>query len=178
MSIRLRLRRSLCVLAVALATTSCHRPTPAAGAQQDANETLSVDSLMALLDNAPPDTALFRATFAEVEARLLAHHRFALDSVDLATLRYVDSIFFHSGPTLNYSSGSTGRSGGRMGRGGFNRMPTFAQIASATNASGRNRGFLGSAVTYGVERDLLRRNLVVPLVGNFAAPKTVRAVGD
>lgn len=140
--------------------------------------TLSADSLIVLLDNAAPDTAFFHKTFADVEARLLRHHRFTLDSVDLATLRYVDSIFFLSGPTLNYSSGSTGRSGGRSGRGGYNRMPTFAQIASATNESGVNRGFLGSEITYGVVRDLQRRNLVVPLVGNFAGPKAVRAVGD
>lgn len=138
---------------------------------------LSADSLIVLLDQAAPDTARFRQTFVDVETHLTKRHGFTLDSVDVETLRYVDSIFFVSGPTLNYSSGSTGRSGNRFGRGGFNRMPTFAQIASATNEGGMNRGFLGSETAYGVVRDLQRRNLVVPLVGNFAGPKTLRAVG-
>ena len=57
-------------------------------------------------------------------------------------------------------------------------MPTFAQVASATNEAGVNRGFLGSETSYRVVRDLQRRNLVVPVVGNFAGPKAVRAVGN
>ncbi len=134
---------------------------------------LPADSLITLLDQAPVDTAMFRTVFEAARRQLVERHGFTLDSSDLATLRYVDSIFVLSGPTLNYSSGSTGRS-----RGGFNRMPTFAQIASATDERGVNRGFLGSEVTYAVVRDLQRRNLVVPLVGNFAGPKALRAVGD
>jgi len=134
---------------------------------------LSADSLITLLDRAPVDLALFESVFAQARQQLLGRHGFTLDSSDLATLRYVDSIFVASGPTLNYSSGSTGRS-----RGGFNRMPTFAQIATATDERGANRGFLGSEATYTNVRDLQRRNLIVPVVGNFGGPKALRAVGD
>ena len=105
----------------------------------------------------------------------MQRHRFTLDSSDLETLRYVDSIFAISGPSLNYSSGT---SGGGRGRGGFNRMPTFAQIATTTDQGGVNRGFLGSEANYRAVRDLQRRNLIVPVVGNFAGPKALRAVGD
>ena len=134
---------------------------------------LPADSLITLLDRAPVDTLMFHRVFAEAQQQLMARHGFTLDSSDLATLRYVDSIFVVSGPTLNYSSGSTGRS-----RGGFNRMPTFAQIAGATDERGVNRGFLGSEATYAYVRDLQRRNLIVPVVGNFGGPKALRAVGD
>ncbi|MBL0169632.1 MAG: hypothetical protein IPP90_02730 [Gemmatimonadaceae bacterium] len=135
---------------------------------------LSADSLIALLELAPADSMMFRRTFDEAKQHLVGRHGFTLDSTDLATLRYVDSIFVVSGPSLNYSSGSTGR-----GRGGFNRgMPTFAQVAGATDAQGANRGFLGSESAYRVVRDLQRRNLIVPLVGDFAGPKALRAVGS
>jgi len=134
---------------------------------------LSADSLITLLDRAPVDTAMFRRVFEDARRHLVVRHGFTLDSTDLATMRYVDSIFVASGPMLNYSSGSTGRM-----RGGFNRMPTFAQIVSATDERGVNRGYLGSEATYAVVRDLQRRNLIVPVVGNFAGPKALRAVGD
>jgi hypothetical protein len=134
---------------------------------------LSADSLIALLDRAPIDTMMFRRVFDDARRHLVVRHGFTLDSTDLATMRYVDSIFVSSGPTLNYSSGSTGRM-----RGGFNRMPTFAQIAGATDQRGVNRGFLGNEANYQYVRDLQRRNLVVPVVGNFGGPKALRAVGN
>ena len=136
--------------------------------------TLSADSLMARLAQLPPDEAAFHRVFAEAKAQLVQRHGFTLDSSDLATLRYVDSIFVYAGPSLNYSSGSSQRGGGR---GGFGRMPSFAQIATTTNEAGVNRGFLGSEATYGTVRDLERRNLVIPVVGDFAGPKALRAVG-
>lgn len=133
---------------------------------------VSADSLIAVLDRTPADLSLFQRTFTEVRDRLLTHHGFALDSSDVWTLRYVDSVFFAAGPLLNYSSGSSGG----FGRGGT--MPTFGQIASATDETGVNRGFLGSEATYAAVRDLQRRNLIVPIVGNFSGPSALRAVGN
>ena len=52
---------------------------------------LSADSLIVLLDAVPADPVLFRTTFADVRRLLVTTHGFALDSTDLATLRYVDS---------------------------------------------------------------------------------------
>ncbi len=139
--------------------------------------TLSADSLIVALGRAPADPILFRRTFAEVHDLLVKTHGFTIDSTDLSTLRYVDSVFFSSGPSLNYSSGSSGFGGGG-GRGGFGRsMPTFADIAGATDETGLNRGFLGSEASYTVVRDMQRRNLVVPIVGNFSGPKALRTVG-
>ena len=126
--------------------------------------TLSADSLIVALGRTPADPILFRRTFAEVRDLLVKTHGFTIDSTDLSTLRYVDSVFFSSGPLLNYSSGSGGfgGGGGGGGRGGFGRsMPTFADIAGATDETGLNRGFLGSEASYTVVRDMQRRNAVL-----------------
>ena len=130
------------------------------------------DSLIALLESTPPDSVLFRRTFEEVRRKLVTEHGFSLDSSDLATLHYVDSVFFLSGPNLNYSSGANG-----YGNNNFRRMPTFAMIATTTNENERNVGFLGSDSAYAYVRDLQRRNLVIPVVGNFSGPHALRRVG-
>jgi hypothetical protein len=134
----------------------------------------SSDSLMARLERTAPDSAYFRRTFDEVRTHLTRTRGLALDSSDLATLHYVDSVFFLSGPALNYSSGS---STGSFGRGFGRGMPSYSQIARATDPDGLNIGFLGTERGYRVVRDLERRNLLIPLVGNFAGPKALRAVG-
>lgn len=149
------------------------RPLPSGAPHGD---TWSSDSLMARLERTAPDSAFFRRTFDEVRTHLTRTRGLAIDSADLATLRYVDGVFFASGPgSLNYSSGSGGGFGGR----GFGRgMPSFSQIARMTDPAGRNLGFLGTEAQYRVVRDLERRNLLIPVVGNFSGPTALRAVGN
>jgi len=79
----------------------------------DATE--GADTLLARLDRRRADSTYFRHTFVEVRDHLVRTHGFALDSSDLSTLRYVDSVFYSTGPSLNYSSGSTGGFGGGRG---------------------------------------------------------------
>lgn len=150
------------------------RPLAPGGAS---SSTWPSDSLMARLEATAPDTAFFRRTFDEVRTHLTVTRGLSIDSNDLATLRYVDSVFFISGPGLNYSSGS-GSGGGFGGRGFGRGMPSFSQIARTTDPAGANVGFLGSEGQYRTVRDLERRNLVIPLVGNFSGPKALRAVGS
>lgn len=148
------------------------RPLPATAA---ASTDWTSDSIMSRLERTAPDTVYFRRTFDEVRTHLVRTKGIALDSSDLATLAYVDSVFFLSGPSLNYSSGS-GNAGG-FGRGFGRGMPSFSQIARTTDSAGANMGFLGTERGYRIVRDLERRNLLIPLVGNFAGPKALRAVG-
>jgi hypothetical protein len=135
----------------------------------------TVDSMVAMVERAPADPVRFKKTFAEVRDHLMKRHGFALDSSDEWTLRYVDSVFFATGPMLNYSSGST-NSGGGYGR-GMRNMPTFAQIAATSDETGQNLGFLGSEASYATVRDMQRRNLIIPIVGNFSGPAALRNVG-
>lgn len=146
------------------------RPLPPAIALA-ANDALSADSLVAMLERTPRDSAMFTRTFRDVRASLTTVHRFTLDSSDLATLSYVDSVFYLSGPSLNYSSGQGGNANS------FRRMPTFAMIAGTTDENGQNLGFLGTDSAYRVVRDMHRRNLIVPVVGNFSGPHALRSVG-
>ncbi len=137
--------------------------------------TWSADSLIARLYTTATDTAYFRFIYAEVEQHLMHRHGIPLDSADRATLLYIDRVFSTAGPDLNYSSGGFGVGGG-FGR--FRRMPTFAQVATATDQFAVNIGFLGTEAAYARVRDLQRRNLIVPVVGNFAGPHALRSIGS
>ena len=64
-----------------------------------------------------------------------------------------------------------------MGGGGGN-FPTYAQLMTATDASGTARGYLASEEQFAFIRGLHSRNLIVPIVGDFAGTKALRTVGQ
>ena len=115
-----------------------------------------------------PSRDLFTANLGEIRTLLTARHRWPLGREDLASLTHVYESFFEIGPEIRYSM--------RSGRRGT-PFPTFAQLMSATD-EGRSAGsFLASEGTYLAVRDLETRNLVVPVVGDFAGPRALTAVG-
>ena len=81
--------------------------------------------------------------------------------------------FFDAGPSINYGY-RPGGYGGPIG----SAYATFADLQCTTNASGINMAFLASEENYQALRALERKNLVIPVVGDFAGPKAIRAVGE
>ena len=55
--------------------------------------------------------------------------------------------------------------------------PTYADLMTATDASGVARGATSPARRLRFLKDLQSRNLVVPVVGDFGGPKAIRAIG-
>jgi hypothetical protein len=102
---------------------------------------------------------------------LLKKHRFPFTGEDEANFERVYSVFHEFGPGLNYNSGA-GR--GRFGRAGG--MPDYAELMTASDRQGQKRSYLASEANYRVIRDLERRNLIVPLTGDFGGNKALRAV--
>jgi hypothetical protein len=56
--------------------------------------------------------------------------------------------------------------------------PSYARLMTMTDDSGRNWTFLGSEESYARVREMQLRNLIVPVVGDFAGPKALRGIGD
>jgi hypothetical protein len=115
------------------------------------------------------DSVMYYRTLKQVKDRLTKQHGFELSGDDLAGIDFVFTSFYLGGPDLTYNYGTFGR-----GRG----MPSFADLMVTTDAAGLNRGFLANEQQYGIVRDLQLRNLVVPVVGDFAGPRALRAVGE
>ncbi len=54
---------------------------------------------------------------------------------------------------------------------------TYAELMTATDADGIFRSYLANEENFNVLKSLEMKNLIVPVVGNFAGPKALRAVG-
>ena len=125
-----------------------------------------------------PDSVLWRKTLTGMKDRLTRDHHFALTEDDLRSLDYVFNAFTSAGPEITYNFGSgRGGGGGFSGRGGFG-MPSYQQLMMESDGQGLNRAYLATEANYRILRDLETNNLIVPLTGNFAGDKSVRAVGE
>jgi hypothetical protein len=134
--------------------------------------TSSVRDIFEAYAKTAPDEVLYAETFQAIIDRLQQTHHFALEQDDVPGIKYVFEYFSRYGPDLTYWM-----SGGFGGR-GFRNSPSYADLMMNTDASGTLRSYLASEENFNVVRDLETRNLLVPVVGNFAGPKAIRAIGS
>ena len=127
----------------------------------------SVGDLLAAYAGVPRSPRLFDANLKEIQSRLVEKHHFALNDEDLGALKYVCFAFFEAGATLQYSYGSS-----RRGR----PFPTFAELMTATDDQGVARSFLAREESYETLREMQRRNLIIPVVGDFAGARALKSV--
>jgi len=114
-----------------------------------------------------PDPVSFERNRAEIFSWLQRRHGFSLSRGDLAGIDYVYRAFYQAGPELRYS----------FGRGaGWQPFPTYRDLMVADDGQGVQRSYLANEELYGALRDLQERNLIVPIVGDFAGPKALRSV--
>jgi hypothetical protein len=133
----------------------------------------SVHDLFAAYADVPTSEDLYRQNVRVIRERLLKRHGFPLSVEDLRNLESIYFAFFWDGPALRYSM-SMGPGGGR-GFGG--RFPTYEDLMVQTDLEGVPHGYLATEAHFRALKTLQERNLIVPVVGNFAGPKALRAVG-
>jgi hypothetical protein len=132
-----------------------------------------VRGMLLAFEQAPADEALFEANLAAIERQLVKTHGFDLTEEDLRGIEYVYRMFASFGPNITYqSSHASGRARFRFGN-----MPTYAELQAATDGLGRRRSYLANEENFRFVKALESRNLIVPIVGDFAGPKALRAVG-
>jgi hypothetical protein len=150
-------------------------------------------ALFEALSRQPQDSARYRDNLRAITARLTGVHRFALSDSERISLGCVYGAFFTEGPelTYGYSSecrnpgpygygygyGGFGRGGPGMGRRGFG-MPNYQSMMTETDSAGVNWSYLGSEKAFRALKAMEERNLIVPLTGNFAGERALRAVGQ
>ena len=115
------------------------------------------------------DSALAAKNYARIVDRLTKTHGFTLTQEESTMLRSVFNAFYFYGPNIS----TRGSQGGRGGSSG-----DFADLTGySPDASGQPRSFLSSEDNYRFLKTLHEKNLIVPVSGDFAGPKAVRAIG-
>jgi hypothetical protein len=113
-------------------------------------------------ETALPDHAMFERNLSSILKHLTMQHGFTLSGSDRHDIEYVYKAFFGYGPELTYTSEPA--------------LPTYAQLMVTSDRDGENRSYLASEANFQIVQKLQSNNLVIPIVGDFAGTKAMRAV--
>jgi hypothetical protein len=140
--------------------------------------TTSIENLWTAFTRVPLDTALAARNYKRIETHLLTTNGFTLTRDELGMLRWVWDAFTAAGPRISTNLGGGGGGfGGRAGRGGAGRG-FMALTGSSYDDNGVVQSFLSSEDNYRYVKSLHEKNLIVPVSGDFAGPKALRAIGS
>lgn len=133
---------------------------------------LSAAALFALYQPIATSEHLYRQNVRAIRDQLTRRHGFVLSPDDLDQLESIYFAFFWDGPSLRYSTrpGFGGRSFG-------NSFPTYEELQVQTDSDGVAHGYLASDANFRWLKAMQERNLIVPVVGDFAGPKALRSIG-
>jgi len=114
------------------------------------------------------DEQTFQAHVRAVVAHLTKTRAFPLGQSDVEGIEYVYRNFHQFGPAIHYTSSIGGRSS----------ASSYAAIMMSTDrGTGAERTYLATEANFALVRAMQQRNLIVPVVGDFAGPRALRAVG-
>lgn len=127
---------------------------------------LSLEQLVEYLDSAPGREDLDQV--ADSVRMLVAGYGVPLTDADLNVVNRIHRQFLTMGLNLRFSS---------HGRAPRPYYPSFRDLLLETDLSGRLGNYLGSEEDFQFLKNLERRNLVIPVVGDFAGPHALRSIG-
>jgi len=118
----------------------------------------SVDQLFDTLNRGERES--FAQNLSGIKYHLQKTREFPLSADDNQTIDYIYNAFFRGGPNASLTTFGT----------------SYNLLMRQTDAEGRNRNFLASESNFQFVRQMHQKNLIVPIVGDFAGPKAIRAV--
>ena len=127
-------------------------------------------ALFAAYENAKADSALLAKNLESIKA-YMSKHGYQLSGEDFTTIEKVYQVFSRGGPGINYAFASPSPPGGPPAE------ATYSRLMNTTDITGRNSSFLATEENYLYVREMQRKNLIVPLVGDFAGPAVIRNIG-
>ena len=141
------------------------KPIPGDTAGWGARE---LELLLDHVTRVPPDARAAERARGVVRAELRASG-FPLSTQDFATIDRFHLTFIAAGPGLKLTSY------GRPERADY---PDYRRLLLETDLSGRKANYLARETDFQFLKALEERNLVVPVVGDFAGPHALGAIGD
>ena len=129
----------------------------------------SVTEMLGFFTEAPADGRAYASNLAAIRKAIKEDFQIQLSDVDQASLDYVYKNFRDEGLEIAY------RMEGTRGGGWF---PSLKELILQADQHGKLGNFLVTKEDYEFVRDLHRKNLVIPVVGDFAGKKALAAIGD
>jgi hypothetical protein len=123
--------------------------------------------LLAYLSRTPVESTVVIAARRASNERITSYG-VKLDERDRSMIDRYRAEFVASGLDTRYSS---------IGRNNRLDYPSFGQLITATDRAGRQIGYLADEDAFQFVRRMENAGRVVPIVGNVAGPKAVRAIG-
>jgi hypothetical protein len=145
----------------------CRLFSRACPAEAPASAGGGIEHTLAAVEESPPSEAAFeanlRAAFEHIEGTL----RFTLGDEDRHDIERMYRSFFDEQADIRFQT--FGRSAGHH--------PMYRRLLLERSPSGRFGNFLDRPEDYRFVRDLSRARRIVPVVGDFAGPRALRAIG-
>jgi hypothetical protein len=127
----------------------------------------SVDDLFSASAAVPPSAALRDETARTVRELLVSAHRFPLSAGDVAWMEDALEAFRADGPEIHY-----------RGRQATAVWPSYRSLMTQTDLYRQARSYLASEESFAFVKELHARNLIVPVIGDFAGPSAIRGIGE
>jgi hypothetical protein len=117
------------------------------------------------------DEPAYAKNLQDLQNHLTKTHALPLSQDDLAGVARVYRAFYMYGPRIVHGT-DTALTPDPRGLSG-----TYRDLVTQTDGKGTSVSFLASDEKYTFVKDLHRKNLIVPVVGNVSGPKALRAIG-
>ena len=114
-----------------------------------------------------PDPELYGRNLQAIKDHLMKVHNFRLSGEDQTSLDYIYRVFFEASNAFSYTGSAYGGFAGA----------TYVDLMTATDQAGQARSYLASEENFQILREMHKKNLIVPIVGDFAGEKALRNVG-
>ena len=124
--------------------------------------------VLAYIGETKVDSAFVAATRRASNARI-DRYGVALDARDHQVIDRYRAIFVRDGLDTRYSS---------LGRNNRNNYPSFGRLMMETDRAGRLLSYLADETAYQFVRSMQLRDRIVPVVGNVAGDKAVKAIAQ
>ena len=127
-----------------------------------------VNEMVNYFSQTPVDEKAYAANLAAIRKTIKDDFQVQLTETDQSSLEYVYKNFHDDGLEIAYRMEGT--------RGGW--FPSLKELIVQPDQNGRLGNFLAVKEDYEFVRDLHRKNLIIPVVGDFAGKKALIAIGD
>jgi hypothetical protein len=122
----------------------------------------SIEALLQYIEQAPTSEKIFSENLTTIQRTVEDDFQLPLSLSDKQSLRRTYFIFWRLNLGIAYGFG----------------FPTLGDLIVETDLHGKKGNFLAQEQDYRFVRDLEEQNRLIPVVGNFAGPKALRAVAD